>query len=139
MKRKKDERGPFDAVLGVFGRRPVDAPEFKVEPRRADVAILDEVASLDIAIARRQAERIEAAYAEGRQPTSADVALYTSSTSSARASVAEKARLLGTYGAAAGRQDKDQPPTFRVFVSAGKLPSETGADDAEPDPPEDPA
>lgn len=125
--------GPFDAVLSVFGRKTSETPSMQVEKRLATANLLDELASLDMAIATRQAERIEAAYAAGESPAPADVALYTSSVASARASVAEKARLLGTYGATAGKQDKDAVPTFRVFVSNGKLPAETGAEDVEPE------
>lgn len=124
--------GPFDAVLSVFGRRAkVETPDLAVEKRNADVGMLDEVASLDIAVARRQFERLETAYASGAQPASADVSLYTSAVASVRASVAEKARLLGTYGAVAGKQDKDATPTFRIVVNreGGRLPPETGAED----------
>lgn len=131
-KQKGRAPGPFDAVLSVFGRDPgAETPELAVEKRLASANLLDELASLDMAIARNQATRIEAAYAAGEEPSPADVALYTQTVASVRTSVAEKARLLGTYGATAGKQDKDQVPTFRVFVSNGRLPTETGAEDVE--------
>lgn len=121
--------GPLDAAIAAFGPRPGSAsPNLTVERRSADVGLLDELASLDISIARRQFERLETAYQNGQSPNAADVSLYTSAASSARASVVEKARLLGTYGAIAGKQDRDATPTFRVFVSNGELPPETGAE-----------
>jgi hypothetical protein len=103
-------------------------PNLKVEHRAADVSVLDELVSLDLALANRQFERLETAYNCGQSPNAADVSLYTSATTGARANVAEKAKLLGTYGAIAGKQDRDATPTFRVYVSAGELPPETGAE-----------
>jgi hypothetical protein len=127
--------GPFDAVLAVFGRRGSgdDRKTVEVEKRLADVGMLDELASLDMALANRQFERLNTAYENGMQPAAADVSLYTAAASSVRASVSEKARLLGTYGAAAGRQDRDAAPTFQIVVNrgGGKLPPETGAEDAD--------
>lgn len=130
--RLKPAPGPFDAFLGVFrGAAKVGAPDLTVERKNADVGLLDELASLDRQIALRQFERIETIYAEGGTPEPADVALYTASVQSVRASVAEKAKLLGSYGALAGKQDRDAVPTFRVIVNSmgGRLPAETGAED----------
>ncbi len=126
--------GPFDTVLAVFGRKKTDERKpVEVEKRNADVQMLDEVASLDIALANRQFERLNAAYENGMQPAAADVSLYTASVASVRASVSEKARLLGTYGATAGKQDRDAVPAFHIVVNrgGGKLPPETGAEDAD--------
>lgn len=124
---------PFGSFLSVFKRdeKSPNAPALHVEKRLATANLLDEIASLDIAIATKQAARIEDAYARGMQPAPADVQLYAGAVDSVRKSVAEKARLLGTYGATAGKQDKDSTPTFRVFVSNGRLPTETGAEDAD--------
>jgi len=121
--------GPLDAALNVFAAssRPA-SPSLAVEQRTADVGLLDELASLDITIARRQFDRINEAYARGQSPNAADVSLYTSASAGARASVSEKAKLLGTYGAIAGKQERDATPTFRVYVSSGELPLETGAE-----------
>lgn len=130
-RRPKDENvpGPLDAALGAFGRSASgEPPNLTVEQRTADVGLLDELASLDIAIARRQFERLETAYQRGQSPNAADVSLYTSAADGVRRSVTEKAKLLGTFGAIAGKQDRDATPTFRVFVSSGELPPETGAE-----------
>jgi hypothetical protein len=134
-----DRASPFALARAILGgpKKPTETPQ--VEKRLADVSVLDELVSLDLHLAKRQHERIETAYAEDRVPAPADVSLYAAATTSARASVAEKAKILGTYGGSGGPIDKNKEPSFRVYVSDGKLPAETGADDAEDPAPSLPA
>jgi hypothetical protein len=131
-----DASSPFALARALLRGPKKTAETPAVEKRLADVSVLDELVSLDLHLARRQHERLETAYAENRLPAPSDVSLYAAATTSARASVAEKAKILGTYGGAGGQIDKNKEPSFRVYVSAGRLPAETGADDAEdPEPP----
>ncbi len=122
-----DRTSPFALARAILGgpKKPAETP--KVEKRLADVSVLDELVSLDLHLAKRQHERLETAYANGELPAPSDVALYAASTSSARASVAEKAKILGTYGGAGGQIDKDETPRFVVHVDRPELPEETGA------------
>jgi hypothetical protein len=122
-----DAASPFAIARALLGgpKKPAETPA--VEKRLADVSVLDELVSLDLHLARRQHERLETAYAEDRVPAPSDVSLYAAATTSARASVAEKAKILGTYGGAGGQIDKDETPRFVVHVDRPELPEETGA------------
>lgn len=125
---RADISSPFAAARRILCGPTKHEPR-PVEQRLADVSLLDEIASLDAATAKSAFERMEQARAAGDEVDPADVQLYTSSAESARRSVVEKAKTLGTYGGES--PNRDRAPSFRVFVSTGALPADTGADDAE--------
>lgn len=130
---RSSERSPFEIARRILCGSSKHEPR-PVEQRLADVSLLDELASLDAATAKGAFERMERSRADGDPVDPVDVQLFASSAESVRRSVEGKARILGTYGAVGGRSDKNEIPTFRIEVSAGKLPPETGAIDADEDP-----